>query len=182
IADWRWLLKREDSPWYPAMRLFRQTWLGDWAGVFQRMADAIAKWRQAPGPPSLGSVAVPPRGLIGKIPILQIKAERVADRGKTRQIGEELATLQAARDRNLRRWEDLGTVAQELRAVNAALWQIEDDLRRCEQTGSFGPEFIELARSVYHQNDRRASLKQQINELLGAPFAEQKAYPSYGVS
>jgi tetratricopeptide (TPR) repeat protein len=41
-ADWRWLLDREDSPWYPTMRLFRQTRLGDWAGVIERVCEALA--------------------------------------------------------------------------------------------------------------------------------------------
>jgi hypothetical protein len=39
--DWRWLVGREDSPWYPTMRLFRQTTTGDWGGVFRRMADVL---------------------------------------------------------------------------------------------------------------------------------------------
>jgi tetratricopeptide (TPR) repeat protein len=39
VADWRWLMQREDTPWYPTMRLFRQTTLGDWVGVFERLAD-----------------------------------------------------------------------------------------------------------------------------------------------
>jgi Flp pilus assembly protein TadD len=43
VSDWRWLLKREDSPWYPTMRLFRQKTLGDWDGVFRRMAAALRK-------------------------------------------------------------------------------------------------------------------------------------------
>jgi tetratricopeptide (TPR) repeat protein len=37
VPDWRWLMDREDSPWYPTMRLFRQSRAGDWAGVFDRM-------------------------------------------------------------------------------------------------------------------------------------------------
>jgi len=40
-ADWRWLLARSDSPWYPTMRLFRQKRPGDWAGVFEEMATAL---------------------------------------------------------------------------------------------------------------------------------------------
>jgi ADP-heptose:LPS heptosyltransferase len=39
--DWRWLLEREDSPWYPTMRLFRQQRLDDWPGVFSQIADAL---------------------------------------------------------------------------------------------------------------------------------------------
>jgi hypothetical protein len=40
--DWRWLLARDDSPWYPTMRLFRQTRLGEWSDVFERMASELA--------------------------------------------------------------------------------------------------------------------------------------------
>ncbi len=43
VADWRWLLDREDSPWYPTMRLFRQKRWGDWHGVFERMKTAAEK-------------------------------------------------------------------------------------------------------------------------------------------
>ena len=45
-ADWRWLLHREDSPWYPTMRLFRQTALGDWAGVIKRVRDELEPVRR----------------------------------------------------------------------------------------------------------------------------------------
>ena len=41
--DWRWLLNRDDSPWYPTMRLFRQTSIGDWANVIRRVADSLAE-------------------------------------------------------------------------------------------------------------------------------------------
>jgi Flp pilus assembly protein TadD len=45
VGDWRWLDGRDDSPWYPTMRLFRQTTLGDWDGVFRRMTTALAAER-----------------------------------------------------------------------------------------------------------------------------------------
>jgi ADP-heptose:LPS heptosyltransferase len=47
--DWRWMLDREDSPWYPTMRLFRQRRPGDWADVFSRIETAMAQ-RMAGGP------------------------------------------------------------------------------------------------------------------------------------
>lgn len=47
--DWRWLLEREDSPWYPSMRLFRQTRIGDWAGCIARVKDELARLAGAPG-------------------------------------------------------------------------------------------------------------------------------------
>jgi hypothetical protein len=42
VGDWRWMLERDDSPWYPTMRLFRQTTPGDWDTVFQQMAQALS--------------------------------------------------------------------------------------------------------------------------------------------
>ena len=47
--DWRWLLEREDSPWYPGMRLFRQTQPGNWAEVFARMAAELQMVAAHPG-------------------------------------------------------------------------------------------------------------------------------------
>jgi ADP-heptose:LPS heptosyltransferase len=41
--DWRWLLERNDSPWYPTMRLFRQEGPGDWPSVFRQMRDELKK-------------------------------------------------------------------------------------------------------------------------------------------
>jgi len=41
VPDWRWLLEREDSPWYPTMRLFRQTRYGQWEDVFERLAQEL---------------------------------------------------------------------------------------------------------------------------------------------
>ena len=45
IPDWRWLMNREDSPWYPTMRLFRQKSPGDWAEVISRVKESLAKFR-----------------------------------------------------------------------------------------------------------------------------------------
>ena len=63
-----------------------------------------------------------------------------------------------------------------LRAVNESLWRVEDEIRACERAGTFGPEFVELARSVYRENDRRAELKREINMLLGSAIVEEKSY------
>jgi hypothetical protein len=43
VAEWRWMIDREDSPWYPSMRLFRQARTDDWDGVFDRMARALER-------------------------------------------------------------------------------------------------------------------------------------------
>jgi hypothetical protein len=50
-ADWRWMENRDDTPWYPTMRLFRQDEPGNWRPVIERVVDALRKWRRRP--PSL---------------------------------------------------------------------------------------------------------------------------------
>ena len=67
-------------------------------------------------------------------------------------------------------------MTRELREVNLILWRIEDEIRRCEHAGNFGPEFIALARSVYRENDRRAAIKREINLRLGSALIEEKSY------
>jgi hypothetical protein len=61
LVDWRWLLGRDDSPWYPTMRLFRQTSLGDWGPVFARMAAALGRAARAAGPAEGAGVGSPAR-------------------------------------------------------------------------------------------------------------------------
>ena len=49
IPDWRWLLERGDTPWYPTMRLFRQRQLGDWTEILERVVQAVAGDRTGRG-------------------------------------------------------------------------------------------------------------------------------------
>jgi hypothetical protein len=67
----------------------------------------------------------------------------------------------------------------ELRQTNEALWEIEDDIRTCERHKDFTDRFIELARSVYRTNDKRADLKLRINRLLSSELVEEKSYEAY---
>jgi hypothetical protein len=66
-----------------------------------------------------------------------------------------------------------------LKAVNQDLWDVEDAIRACEAAGDFGARFIELARSVYRLNDRRAELKRAINVMCGSVHVEEKSYAKY---
>jgi hypothetical protein len=63
LPDWRWLLDREDSPWYPTMRLFRQTTAGDWAGVIQKVVEQLAIFAPSPKRPKPASKPRKPRPL-----------------------------------------------------------------------------------------------------------------------
>ena len=124
-------------------------------------------------------VEVAPGELIDKITILQIKCERMADAAKLRNVRVELEVLEAARDGATASSPELSALTAQLKQVNEALWEIEDAIRDCEREQDFGPKFVELARSVYHSNDRRAALKRQVNELLGSKLIEEKSYAAY---
>ena len=117
--------------------------------------------------------------LIDKITILKIKADRVTDAAKLRNVSHELEVLSRARAENLGQSDELDRLEDALRQVNEALWVIEDDIRACEAARDFGPKFVELARSVYIQNDKRAAIKKSINALCGSSIIEEKSYTEF---
>ncbi len=180
VPDWRWLLGRDDSPWYPTMRLFRQKTAGDWEEAFGRMAAALRDETGARGRTPAVRIEMAPGELIDKITILEIKTERIGDAAKLANVRTELDVLNRTRDGALPASGELDKLTAELRAVNATLWEVEDRIRECERERDFGGRFVELARSVYRHNDRRAALKRRINELLGSRLVEEKSYAPYG--
>jgi tetratricopeptide (TPR) repeat protein len=179
VAEWRWLRDREDSPWYPTMRLFRQRERGDWSELFARMAVAVKALAQSKaGAIGKATIAIPGAvgELIDKITILEIKSERIQDAAKLDNVRAELALLRALlADEGLAhpRLDDLRC---NLKAVNAELWDIEDDIRICEKSGEFGSSFVALARAVYRMNDSRAALKREINGVFNSAIVEEKSY------
>ncbi len=117
--------------------------------------------------------------LLDKITILEIKSRRIADPAKLDNVQRELAALNAVVTAHGAPLNDLATTMDELRGVNEALWDVEDEIRDCERNRDFGPRFVELARSVYHSNDRRAALKRVLNDRLGSELVEEKSYQPY---
>jgi predicted nucleic acid-binding Zn-ribbon protein len=114
--------------------------------------------------------------LLDKITILLIKAERIADPAKRRNVMQELASLTALREQNIVLTGEVEALYEELASINRQLWDTEDRLRQCERDKRFDDNFIELARNVYQANDRRAAVKRQLNQLTGSPLVEEKSY------
>jgi len=117
--------------------------------------------------------------LLDKIAILQIKSERMSDEAKLANVRKELDALSATWLGHPAAGHDIVNLRAELKSVNQRLWDIEDDIRRCEQRQDFGAEFIRLARAVYFENDERAAIKKQINLALGSSYVEEKSYQDY---
>ena len=117
--------------------------------------------------------------LIDKITILRVKALRIGDPAKEANVQTELALLEETAARELPHSPELEDLITQLTEINAALWDIEDGKRDCERRQDFGPKFIELARRVYIDNDRRAAVKRAINTLVGSEIVEEKSYKPY---
>ncbi len=111
--------------------------------------------------------------LIDKITILEIK--KVYMTGiKLKNVNKELELLKnILENKNLEIDDDL---INQLKKINNSLWGIEDKIRIKETKQQFDKEFIELARSVYKENDLRASIKKKINQKYNSNLIEEKSY------
>ena len=116
--------------------------------------------------------------LIDKLTILRVKAGRIGE-DKRANVRHELGLLEVLAAREIPGHPDIERLTAELTAINGALWDIEDGKRDCERRGDFGPAFVDLARSVYRENDRRAAVKREINLIAGSEIIEEKSYKPY---
>ncbi len=120
--------------------------------------------------------------LLDKIAILRIKRERITDPLKVKNVKKELLELEDVAKGAIPGSDSLLALEANLKAVNEALWQIEDDIREHDARGDFGEGFVRLAQAVYRTNDRRAALKREINRLTGSALVEEKSYHDHGAS
>lgn len=120
-----------------------------------------------------------PGEFLDRLTILEIKSERIADAAKLANVRRELELMRATWSASPLAARDVAGPVAALKRVNEALWEIEDRIRLKEAASSFDAEFVELARSVYRTNDRRAALKRELNVLLGSDILEEKSYSAY---
>lgn len=125
------------------------------------------------------TIAVSWGELIDKITILEIKERRLTSEAAVANVRNELAALSRVFAELQPRPAELDALKRDLKAINAALWDIENRTRAKEAAKVFDQEFIELTRSVYLNNDKRAGIKRGINELLNSGLVEEKQYTSY---
>jgi hypothetical protein len=187
VPDWRWLMHRDDCPWYPTMKLFRQAEKGNWKSVFERIASTVEAnvtkqdLQLMDKPRQLMALAIPGAigELIDKITILEIKESHVKEATKLDNIRLELGLLRQLKADCGYGGERLTKLEVELKATNCVLWNVEDALREHEARGDFAAGFVSLARQVYKTNDQRAALKKKINALFNSVIIEKKLYQKY---
>ena len=138
--------------------------------------------------------------LLDKISILEIKKIKIKDSEKLKFINGEYQVLKDGLDKNVKSDEkleklfqslketkksnikltkDLENLIIQLKEINLKLWDFEDKTRICEKNKDFGQTFIDLSRSVYLNNDKRANIKSKINKILGSNIKEIKQYVNY---
>jgi hypothetical protein len=113
--------------------------------------------------------------VVDKWTILSIKALNITDKDKLVNVFKERNYLNDAVHPEILH----DPLTDRLLEVNQSLWKVEDLLRDFERASSFGEEFVDLARSVYKLNDKRAHIKKEINIKYGSDFVEEKSYQPY---
>ena len=117
--------------------------------------------------------------LFDKISILEIKKDKIKDKEKLKYIVEEYNLLKEQMVNNIKLNEKLSDLFDTLKDINSKLWVIEDDKRLCEKNSDFGEKFIKLSRDIHFLNDKRASIKLEINNQTGSKIKEIKEYTNY---
>ena len=116
--------------------------------------------------------------LVDKISILMVKQKNIKNSNKLDQVNKELNYLQATLDNHVTK-NEIDVFLNSLIDINSRLWVIEDEIRECERKKQFDQKFIDLARSVYFTNDKRANIKLDINNKFGSELVEVKSYEEY---
>ena len=117
--------------------------------------------------------------LLDKISILEIKLEKIENKASLNEVNKEYKILKESEKLNIEITEKVKKLFKDIKRVNENLWDIEDKLRICEKNKDFGKNFIELARGVYLNNDKRSRIKSEINKVLGSNIREIKQYVNY---
>ena len=117
--------------------------------------------------------------LFDKISILEIKKNKIKDKEKLKYIVDEYKLLKEQMGNKVKPNEKLSGLFDTLKDINSKLWVIEDDKRLCEKNSDFGEKFVKLSRDIHFLNDKRASIKLEINNHTGSKIKEIKEYTSY---
>ena len=117
--------------------------------------------------------------LLDKISILEIKLEKINNKASLNEIKKEYKILIKIRSSAVEFTDEIKDLFKSIKEVNLNLWNIEDKLRICEKNKDFGKDFVQLAREVYFNNDKRSKIKSKINEKLNSNIREIKHYADY---
>ena len=117
--------------------------------------------------------------LLDKLSILEIKLNKIKNPALLQEIKKEYNTINEAKNNNINSSNEIDILYKNLKETNEKLWDIENEKRLCEKNSDFNSKFVQLAREVYKENDRRSKIKLEINKVLGSNIKEVKQYTEY---
>ena len=117
--------------------------------------------------------------LFDKISILEIKKDKIKDKEKLKFIIDEYNALKEQMVNKVKLDKKLSSLFNTLKDINSKLWVIEDNKRLCEKNSDFSEKFVKLSRDIHFLNDKRASIKLEINNHTGSKIKEIKEYTAY---
>ena len=117
--------------------------------------------------------------LLDKLSILEIKLNKIKNPILLQEVKKEYDLLNKTKNNNINSSDKINILYKNLKEINEKLWKIENEIRLCEKNSDFNDRFVQLARNVYFENDKRAKIKLEINKVLGSNIKEVKQYTEY---
>ena len=117
--------------------------------------------------------------LLDKLSILEIKLNKIKNPSFLQEIKKEYLALNETKNNNINSSNEIDILYKNLKETNEKLWDIENKKRLCEKNCDFNDKFIQLARDVYFENDKRSKIKLEINKISGSNIQEVKQYTQY---
>ncbi len=117
--------------------------------------------------------------LLDKLSILEIKLNKIKNPSFLQEVKREYDILNKTKNNNISSSDKIDILYKNLKKINEKLWKIENEIRLCEKNSDFNDKFVQLARNVYIENDKRSKIKLEINKVLGSNIKEVKQYTEY---
>jgi hypothetical protein len=117
--------------------------------------------------------------LLDKLSILEIKLNKIKNSSFLQEVKKEYDILNKTKNNNINPSDKIDILYKNLKEINEKLWKIENEIRLCEKNSDFNDKFVQLARNVYIENDKRSKIKLEINKALGSNIKEVKQYTEY---
>ena len=117
--------------------------------------------------------------LLDRISILEIKLNKIKNPILLQEVKKEYDLLNKTKNNNINSSNKIDILYKNLKEINEKLWKIENEIRLCEKNSDFNDKFVQLARNVYIENDKRSKIKLEINKVLGSNIIEVKQYTEY---
>ena len=121
-----------------------------------------------------------PGELIDKITVLKIKREQITNPERVDNIERELSMLEEVRSKHFPDTKELRDAIQEmenrLKEVNEIIWHMSEKIREYSDAKKFDKDFTDVSLKIHLSNDIRATVKKEINLLLGSSIIEEKSY------